>query len=225
MGADIIHFFKKLLGKGQGQTPDRMNELVELCKKNSSDAYDRLWSDEELLQCYLEPSRVESYLHVVKYALSKGCGNRIVDIGFGSGDFLKLLCENAPEKQFAVYGLDYAESAVKRANETIPNGNFVTGDVYNLPYSEDFFDTVFCIQTLEHLKKPVKALSEFDRICKPSGMIIITIPNGKLDDYEGHVNFWSESAFREFLSPRELIDFKIYNEDRVFMVSMKPFKG
>ncbi len=220
----MLDFIKRLLGKFKLQRPDRMGELVELCKGNSSDAYDRLWSDEELLNCYLEPGRVESYLHVVRYALSKDCGKKVVDIGFGSGDFLKLLCENAPEKCFEVYGLDYAESAVKRAARIIPGGKFTTGDIYNLSYPADFFDTVFCIQTLEHLKDPENALAQFDRICKPGGMILITVPNGEFDDYEGHVNFWSPEEFKRFLSPRELIDFMVFNQDRGLMACMKPLK-
>lgn len=221
----MINLLKRLFGKNNELKPNRMGELVELCKNNSNEAYDKLWSDEELLNCYLEPARVESYLHVVKYALSKDCGKKVVDIGFGSGDFLKLLCESAPEKRFEVYGLDYAESAVKRASKMVPGGTFITGDVYNLPYPADFFDIVFCIQTLEHLKEPEKVLRQFDRVCKPGGMIIITVPNGELDDYEGHVNFWSIEEFKIFLSPRELIDCSVYNQDRVLMASMKPLKG
>ncbi|MCC6503466.1 MAG: class I SAM-dependent methyltransferase [Deltaproteobacteria bacterium] len=149
----------------------------------------------------------------------------MVDIGFGSGDFFRLLVENAKDRRFEMFGLDYSEAAVKRASQIIPDGKFTTGDVYNLPYPSDYFDQVFCIQTLEHLKDPEKVLREFDRVCKKDGVIIITIPNGDLDDYEGHVNFWSEVEFKGTIAPRNLLDFKIYNESRVFLAVMKPLKG
>lgn len=200
------------------------SDVAELCKTNAKEAYEHFWRDDSLVNAYLEPGRMESYRYVVKYALMHGCGKKVADIGFGSGDFLKLLCDAAPEKRFEVYGLDYAEAAVKRAAKIIPGGYFLTGDVYALPYPADSFDTVFCIQTLEHLKEPDKVLAQFDKICKPGGMILITVPNGEFDDYEGHVNFWSPEEFKRFLSPRELIDFSVYNQDRALMAAMKPLK-
>lgn len=219
---NIFEKIKKLFFKEHALNS---SDVAQLCKTNKREAYESFWGNEDLVKAYLEPARVESYMFVIQYVLSKKYGNRVVDIGFGSGDFLRLLTVNAPDRHFEVYGLDYSEMAVKRATDILPGGNFTTGDVNNLPYPSDFFDQVFCIQTLEHLKNPEKVVKEMDRVCKPDGIILISIPNGELDNYEGHVNFWSESAFRKFLSPRELIDFKIYNQDKVFMVSMKPLKG
>jgi ubiquinone/menaquinone biosynthesis C-methylase UbiE len=156
--------------------------------------------------------------------LAKNYGNRIVDIGFGSGDFLRLLTAHGGERKFEVYGLDYSEAAANRALTLIPYGNFITGDIYNLPYPTDYFDQIFCIQTLEHLKGPERVIMEMDRVCKPDGVILLSVPNGELDKYEGHVNFWSESEFKEFLSPRGLIDFKICNQGRAFMAVLNPLK-
>ena len=65
---------------------------------------------------------------------------------------------------------------------------------------------------------------EFDRVCKKNGVIFISIPNGELDTYEGHINFWNEERFKAFLSPREVLGFKLLNENRVFMVALRPLK-
>jgi 2-polyprenyl-3-methyl-5-hydroxy-6-metoxy-1,4-benzoquinol methylase len=222
MISNFYEKLKRLIYKDQALSS---SDVAKLCKTNERDAYEIFWGNEDLIKAYLEPSRIESYMFVIQYVLSKKYGNRVVEIGFGSGDFLRLLTLNSPERHFEIYGLDYSKMAVKRATGILPEGNFSTGNVYNLPYANDFFDQVFCIQTLEHLRNPEQVLKEMDRVCSPNGMILISVPNGELDSYEGHVNFWSESEFRKFLSPRELIDFKIYNQDRVFMVSMKPLKG
>lgn len=220
-----FNFYEKLMNLFCREKKSSPADVAQLCKTNKREAYESFWGNEDLIKAYLEPARVESYMYVVQYVLSKKYGNKVVDIGFGSGDFLHLLTVNSPDRNFEVYGLDYSEMAVKRATSILPEGNFRTGDVYDLPYDDDFFDQVFCIQTLEHLKNPKQVVKEMDRVCKLNGLILISVPNGELDDYEGHVNFWNESEFRKFLSPRELIDFKIYNQDRVFMVSMKPLKG
>lgn len=210
---------KNLFYKKKTCTP---SDVAELCKTNERGAYDIFWGNEDLIKAYLEPARMELYLFVIQYVLTKKYGNRIVDIGFGSADFLRLLDESVTDRHFDIYGLDYSDVAVKRASKIIPGGNFKTGDVYNLPYDNDFFDQVFCIQTLEHLRNPEQVVDEMERVCKRDGMILISIPNGELDNYEGHVNFWSEEAFRRFLAPRTLIDFKICNQGRVFMAVLKP---
>lgn len=212
---------KKLFYKKKTYTP---SDVAELCKTNERGAYDIFWGNEDLIKTYLEPARIDVYMFIIQYVLTKKYGNRVVDIGFGSGDFLRLLCENVTDGHFDMYGLDYSEAAVHRASKIIPTGIFRTGDVYNLPYDSDFFDQVFCIQTLEHLRNPEQVVMEMDRVCKRDGMILISVPNSEFDNYEGHVNFWSEEALRRFLAPRSLIDFKICNQNRVFMVALKPLK-
>ncbi len=216
---------KILLGVSPVLVKKTPSDVAELCKSNCAAAYDLFWKDEDLINAYLEPARVESYMFIVNYLIEKKIyGDRIVDLGFGSGDFLRFLVENMPGQTFDIHGLDYSKSAVIRAKKLIPKGEFIVGDIYNMPYASASFDLVFCIQTLEHLKNSDKVLKEMDRICKPDGMIIISVPNGELDTYGGHVNFWTDSDFRDFLSPRELIDFIIYNQKRVFLAVLKPLK-
>jgi SAM-dependent methyltransferase len=205
---------------------DRMKELVDLCKKNSRAAYDKLWNDEDLVMTYLEPARIEAYLFIIRYLDVQGHQlGRILELGFGSGDFLRLLDQETSMGPLEIYGLDYAVSAVRRAKKLIPKGKFVVGDIYRVPYHDDFFDSVFCIQTLEHLVRPERAIEEMDRVCKPDGRILITVPNGECDTFEGHVHFWNEPGLRRLLEPRELLDFRVYNSSRSLMAYVKPLKA
>ncbi len=221
---NIFALMRKLLGCGADKEPTP-GDIAELCKTNKKEVYDKFWSNEEFISAYMEPGRVESHEFVVDYVLSKNYGNRIIDVGFGSGDFLKLLLQKSPEKQYEVHGLDYSNAAVERASRIIPGGKFLTGDVYAMPYEECYFDQVHCIQTLEHLAGPQNVLAEFDRVCKRDGMIVITIPNGDYDEYEGHVNFWNEKQFLDFLAPREIIDFLTFGDNKQFVVALRPYKG
>ena len=50
------------------------------------------------------------------------------------------------------------------------------GDVYDMPYSDNTFDTIILSQVLEHLEHPVDALTEINRILTPEGSVIITVP-------------------------------------------------
>ncbi len=52
----------------------------------------------------------------------------------------------------------------------------VVGDVLNMPFQNDEFDTVVCNQVLEHVPGPVKLIHETWRVLKPGGHLICTAP-------------------------------------------------
>jgi ubiquinone/menaquinone biosynthesis C-methylase UbiE len=46
-----------------------------------------------------------------------------------------------------------------------------------LPFSDQSFDYVTCIEGLEHIENPQQAMREFARVLKPEGHLIISVPN------------------------------------------------
>jgi SAM-dependent methyltransferase len=49
-------------------------------------------------------------------------------------------------------------------------------DIINIPVDSSSFDSIMCIEVLEHLPDPAKAIEEFSRIIKDNGLLIITAP-------------------------------------------------
>ena len=47
-------------------------------------------------------------------------------------------------------------------------------DAHNLPFDSEKFDLILCIEVLEHLKNPQKAIDEMFRVLKQDGEIIIS---------------------------------------------------
>ena len=104
-------------------------------------------------------------------------GDRILEVGFGSGVTFLNLHESYKE----IYGLDLTGSAEEvkalfkaRQIEThLQNGN-----VLNMPYADDYFDTVLLISILEHLKPDelIRAFQEIRRVLKPGGQVVYGIP-------------------------------------------------
>lgn len=47
----------------------------------------------------------------------------------------------------------------------------------HLPYDDGSFDYVVCVEGLEHIENPSNAISEFARIAKPGGTLIVSVPN------------------------------------------------
>lgn len=49
---------------------------------------------------------------------------------------------------------------------------------YSLPYEKGYFDCVICSEVLEHIyDSPLEVLSEFKRVLKPEGYLVLTTPN------------------------------------------------
>jgi SAM-dependent methyltransferase len=46
-----------------------------------------------------------------------------------------------------------------------------------LPYPNESFNCVICIETIEHLANPLNCIKEFARVLKKKGILIITTPN------------------------------------------------
>ncbi len=47
----------------------------------------------------------------------------------------------------------------------------------SLPYADDSFDYITCIEGLEHIENPHQAIREFSRIIRKGGQLIVSIPN------------------------------------------------
>ncbi len=60
----------------------------------------------------------------------------------------------------------------------LPNVEIDRGDLSQaLPYADDSFDYITCIEALEHIENPHQALREFSRILRHRGQLIVSIPN------------------------------------------------
>ena len=52
--------------------------------------------------------------------------------------------------------------------------NFTLGDIRSLPFENDSFDLIYSVSVLEHTTSREHAISEFARILKPGGKLVVT---------------------------------------------------
>jgi len=50
----------------------------------------------------------------------------------------------------------------------------IVADVYNLPFANDEFEIILCLEVLEHLNNPTRAIFELKRVLKNGGKIILS---------------------------------------------------
>ncbi|CEP68825.1 S-adenosyl-L-methionine-dependent methyltransferase-like [Moorella glycerini] len=96
----------------------------------------------------------------------------VLDVGCGLGGHLREL-DNATRR----VGVDPGLPGLKRGSQMLPGVAFVCASGYQLPFSSRTFDTVLCIDVIEHVERPQELLLEIRRVLKPNGVLFLQTPN------------------------------------------------
>jgi ubiquinone/menaquinone biosynthesis C-methylase UbiE len=104
-------------------------------------------------------------------------GERVLDIGFGSGvNFLNL---NELYKE--IHGLDLTAKVglvVENFKKYGLQPKLLNGNILNMPYPDNYFDSVLLVSILEHIKpdEQLTAFREIKRVLKSGGQLIYGVP-------------------------------------------------
>jgi len=97
-------------------------------------------------------------------------GNSVLDVGCGRADFLKLIKPN-----YKIAGIEINRKRVEYCNKILGKNVVIIGNLEEKINLEDSsYDTIICMEVLEHLVNPKEALKELTRISRKR--IIITVP-------------------------------------------------
>jgi len=103
--------------------------------------------------------------------LNRGSGQRILDIGAGTGMILKTL-----EEFGQAFGMEKSEDAIAFL-KTRNLRHIVRSDAeQGLPFKDESFSLVTCLDVLEHLDHDTVLLMEMLRVCKEGGHVLVTVP-------------------------------------------------
>ena len=96
----------------------------------------------------------------------------VLDLGCGTGAVLQTILYRDSTKK--AYGLDLSENMLQIAKEKLKDkATLVLGDSESLPFENEFFDVVFCNDSLHHYPDPQAVIAEVLRVLKPGGNFII----------------------------------------------------
>lgn len=101
---------------------------------------------------------------------------RILDAGAGELKY-KSLCAHLryTSQDFALYDGKGDEKALQQGGWDQTKLDIVS-DITDIPRDDGSFDAIMCIEVLEHLPEPVKAIQEFSRLLDKNGALILTAP-------------------------------------------------
>jgi ubiquinone/menaquinone biosynthesis C-methylase UbiE len=151
---------------------------------------DQDWRDLERLderakrgwnETYLSPER-ESIWATVPFVTAAvelfrtGRPGPVLEVPCGGGRNTLSLARELP----VLVACDTSPLALHIARRTLEESDttncvLIAGDVFHLPLSADQFSGVFCADLLAHLRRPVEAIIELLRVCRPGGRVIFNL--------------------------------------------------
>jgi 2-polyprenyl-3-methyl-5-hydroxy-6-metoxy-1,4-benzoquinol methylase len=153
---------------------------------------------------------VRNFFGRLEELLAKTQG-KILDVGAGKGGAYMFLGEATMGR--GIVAVEPQREYLKILAENAPKITAVEGSIYNLPFADKSFDTVMCLEVLEHLDSPDKGMAELCRVCRR--WLIVTVPRepiwrilnlvrgahlkafGNTPDHRQH---WSRRGFVQFVS-------------------------
>jgi SAM-dependent methyltransferase len=137
--------------------------------------------------------------------------DRVLDAGCGEGETIARLGELLGDRISAV---DISPYSVDRTSARLPGVDVALASVENLPFADDSFDLVLCLEVIEHLEHPERAVRELARV--GSRDIVVSVPyepwfrlgsllRGKylrtLGNHPEHVNHFNRGTLEALLDP------------------------
>ncbi len=136
----------------------------------------------------------------------------VVEVGAGEGRVTERLVERFPNA--TVVGLDLPSTDLADEWDSI-NVPMLFGDATRMPFTDQSVDLVVCLEVLEHIPDPSRALADIARVCR--GTAVLSVPREpiwragnmargrylrQLGNTPGHLNHWSAHRFQQFVSAR-----------------------
>jgi SAM-dependent methyltransferase len=141
----------------------------------------------------IEEQQVPTYEEALRH-VEVGAGQRVLDIGCGTGVFLRLVADRGAK----AFGLDASDALIEIARARVPDADLRVGEMVALPYVDDRFDLVSGFNVFFFADDFAGALREAGRVAKPGAPVVIQVWGAhERNDLEA-----MKEVVRPFLPPR-----------------------
>ena len=115
-------------------------------------------------------SRMRLEQALKRYLPPVGAGIRALDVGCGTGHYLKDLVSRGCD----AVGVDASAQMLDEARRSSPTAELHQADVASLPFADRSFDLALCVEVLRYLPDPQPCMAEMARVIRPGGMCLAT---------------------------------------------------
>lgn len=135
----------------------------------------------------------------------------ILDVGVGTGRFPRAMLS---DERFhgRVWGLDISLGMLRRARQRLAEHGdrctLILEDANDLPFPDETFDAVVCLETLEFTPRPRRTLGELLRVLRPGGVLVVTNRIGRARWFPGRA--YSDEEFIDMLCDHPLAKIEIH---------------
>lgn len=131
---------------------------------------------------------------------------------------LPIIMARNPQFEGRIIGFDLSRKMLAVAERKVaalrfePFISLIRGSVQSVPFEDNRFDVVTCLEALEFMPDPKAALAEMIRALRPGGLLLMTI---RIDTRWMPDRTWSEERMRANLQfcGMGAIEFEIWQED------------
>lgn len=116
---------------------------------------------------------VESTIRETLARMAVRGGDRVLDVGCGTGTLLHELGRKCPEA--LLVGVDPVPEMLAVARRRLPSDVvLLEGRAERLPCEDGSFDVVVSCNVFHYIRQPIAALKEMGRVLRPGGELVIT---------------------------------------------------
>jgi len=141
---------------------------------SASDYWHDIYADLSSFTGYALRKRQAIALDIIRANIPSGA---VLDIGCGAGPAVLELAEHG----YDAAGIDFAPQMIERATAAADSrglsADFRVGGADSLDFPDASFDAVIALGLLASLRDDRPALREMQRVLKPDGLLIVTLPN------------------------------------------------
>ena len=101
-------------------------------------------------------------------------GEQVLDCGIGTGKPFASTLENMG---IEIWGIDIAFPLLVEAKRNLKGNRIIVGDCEQLPFTGEFFDRTYCLNSSWYFPNLKKVLSEMLRVTRTNGIIVFDIIN------------------------------------------------
>lgn len=130
-----------------------------------------------ILESDHEAKRLEIQKEISAYSISEELegvsfqNKTVLDAGCGGGDVSHFILSNF--QNVDLVGCDLSDIRVAHAQKKNPKGKFFQSNLNKIGLEDNSVDLIVCRYVFEYLKDPISVLSEFKRVLKPGGEVLL----------------------------------------------------